>query len=568
MHQLKERVLDNIQLKNLPHDVQAEILSIDDDRSKEILFKKTAIDNFLLNIDALLVKGGYLKAFALLYVALRENVIPGHENQCNAYYKLVASLHMLGRKSDAARIFYRCFNYIMRPSFNKNLFPPEVDDAYFNALSFKDAHLANILRPCSLFGPSSDFSKAERRIEAILETAFTQYPYPLPHAQGPTKQSQYPTGPIESPDVDFAALNPRVFLAFPRYHFGTGANQEINLTNDLVDTAKNSGVFAGYYPTDLIHLDYDWLPPQQINGLKYNRSPELLDSEVRKMEAEIQDSQPNIFLFYVICPPTENTIQPSHVKYLCDKYNMKSVAFMSDDFITFPNNAFDPWAPHVDRLATCSATYSRAHNSEYFNKAFCALHPFDEQSYFDVDEARNKPYDFVFCGIAKRFRTIFLHAIRKTDINFKLLDQNGSLAWNGRLSYENYIQILLSGKTTLNTGYRDANINILTGRSFEAILAKCLLLEQEGTPLFEYFIPYIHYIPVSNIHQVIHYIKFFAKHEHWRQRITQGALDWFMRHYSSACFWNHLVYHTLVRPDDVPSMRRRSDLFNVLDTVI
>ena len=559
MHQLKERVLDNILLKNLPHDVQAEISSIDDDRSKEILFRKSAIEDFLLNIDALLVKGSYLKAFALLYVALRENVIPGLENQCNAYYKLVASLHMLGRKSDATRIFYRCFNHILRPSLNKNLFPPEVDDAYFNALSFKDARLAHILRPCSLFGPSGDFSKAEKRIEAILEAVFAQYPYPLPHAQSLTEQSQYPTGPIESPDVDFEAFKPRVFLASRRYFLGTETSQEISLLKYFMATAKQSGVFAGYYPSDLILFDAPWLSPAQIDGVTYTRSPELVNTEVKKMEAEIQACRPNIFLFYINSTLTENMIQPSHVQYLCKKYNMKSVAFIADDHISCPHNAFDPWAPHVDRIAICSATYSSAHNSAYFNKAFCAINPFDEQSYIDADEARNKQYDFVFCGSAYNYRNVFFHAIRQTDINFKFHGMDDYII-NNRLPFENFIQMLLSGKTTLSTGYRDVNINIQVGRSFEAILAKCLVLEQEGTPLFEYFIPYIHYIPVSNIHQVIHYIKFFAKHDHWQKRITQGAFDWFMRHYSSARFWNHLVYHTLVRPDDVPSMRRRSGL--------
>jgi spore maturation protein CgeB len=85
------------------------------------------------------------------------------------------------------------------------------------------------------------------------------------------------------------------------------------------------------------------------------------------------------------------------------------------------------------------------------------------------------------------------------------------------------------------------NFRIVTARVIEALCAKGLLLEEIGSDVEELLVPFIHYVPFSNLHQFVAYSQYFQKHEDRRQEIADAGHDWSQKHFSSKQFWAQLI---------------------------
>lgn len=166
--------------------------------------------------------------------------------------------------------------------------------------------------------------------------------------------------------------------------------------------------------------------------------------------------------------------------------------------------------------------------------------PFSEDS-MDWKAFKETERDISFCciGSDSRNRREFCSLIRRTKLHAKIVLHTRFK--KQAVSMGDYIKIFCRSKIVFNTGYTNPNESIITGRTVEAILCKALLLEEDGVSLSDYFIPWRHFIPVFNAHEVAIFAQFFAKNESYRQRIVEEAYSMHQLHYSSKIFWNAVL---------------------------
>ncbi|MBM2841982.1 MAG: hypothetical protein HW412_2510, partial [Bacteroidetes bacterium] len=88
---------------------------------------------------------------------------------------------------------------------------------------------------------------------------------------------------------------------------------------------------------------------------------------------------------------------------------------------------------------------------------------------------------------------------------------------------------------------RNPSTRIITGRVWESILAKALLLEEENDEIKNYFVPFVHFIPFRSVNQLETYIRYFETHEDARRRIVNEASAWFQRRFSKERVWHSLI---------------------------
>ncbi len=115
---------------------------------------------------------------------------------------------------------------------------------------------------------------------------------------------------------------------------------------------------------------------------------------------------------------------------------------------------------------------------------------------------------------------------------------------NGIDSMAKYIALYQNSKITFNTGCRNffngQYFYISTFRINEAIVNKCLLLEEGTMSCEDIYVPFVHYIPVYNRNDVMIYAQFFLKHEEWREKIVNEAYNFWQENYSYNNIWSEI----------------------------
>jgi hypothetical protein len=108
------------------------------------------------------------------------------------------------------------------------------------------------------------------------------------------------------------------------------------------------------------------------------------------------------------------------------------------------------------------------------------------------------------------------------------------------LSVSDYRAHLCRSRMVFNNGTITANQRILTGRAFETIYSGALLLEESGNDLDQLYLPWVHYLPFANVHQLTALAQYVQVREDIRQAITERALAWTRTYFAPADFWRHL----------------------------
>ncbi|OAN50272.1 hypothetical protein A6A04_02400 [Paramagnetospirillum marisnigri] len=167
----------------------------------------------------------------------------------------------------------------------------------------------------------------------------------------------------------------------------------------------------------------------------------------------------------------------------------------------------------------------------------CPSFPFDETRFAVEGVAKSR--ELFFVGTVSRQRQALVNAAGAAGMSgwCQLHNRKRDQA----PSYEEYIQGLLSSRLSLNNGRVAPNSYIVTGRTAESMLAGSLLLEDVGSPLDEYYVPWVHYVPFSSLHELIVLLRFFQSHEEERARIAEAARAQWRRHYSNRRHWAALL---------------------------
>ena len=151
-----------------------------------------------------------------------------------------------------------------------------------------------------------------------------------------------------------------------------------------------------------------------------------------------------------------------------------------------------------------------------------------------------KEYDLYYSGSNIRQRKIFIDAAIKSGLNVK--ENFGNLLSNKSPTYMEFLSNISKARMTFGNGYVKRNNILIAGRFIESLLSKTVTLYETGPDVNEFFIPFEHYVPVSNIHDFVKSAQYLKLNSTLLDKISFSAYNYYSENYSSRLFWNYITY--------------------------
>lgn len=266
---------------------------------------------------------------------------------------------------------------------------------------------------------------------------------------------------------------------------------------------------------------------------------EEIAGALHRLEGEVAEFAPDVILIEANFLPTPRTLDPGWLEGLRARRGCKVVALVGDCYDDIPD-FFRIWGAVSDLVVLFNEETTYPVRSGFGEKAFlaCPL-PFDETLLAATED--DKTLDMVLVGTRHRSRDDLAMMLETHGVpllarlHFRLAAEAPSIA--------EYADLMRRARLTLNTGRVEPNrsLTILTGRCIEAIAARTVLLEEVGSAIDDYFLPFVHYVPYANAHQLVMFSQFLLKHDDYRRRMAEQAFAWYQSRYTSDRFWGTLL---------------------------
>lgn len=275
----------------------------------------------------------------------------------------------------------------------------------------------------------------------------------------------------------------------------------------------------------------------------------------RALDDALAAFRPDVLLFDGNFLPTDRTLDPSWLHAVRQAYGCRIVTVIADCYDAV-ENCYGAWVDASDLVVIFNAEATAPYLSGQFDKAFlaCGL-PFDEQLFVPAADGKTDIMALVGSNTRNRDDLVTVLKAHAVPITARLHQR---LSGDAPDAHE-YAALMRAALMTCNTGRvpGSRSLSLVTGRCFEAILAKTVLLEEVGSRLDDYFTPFVHYVPYANAHQLVMFSQFLLAHDDVRTRIAEQAHAWHRAHYTSDRFWGALLARLgLTRaaaPDPVPA---------------
>jgi hypothetical protein len=272
-----------------------------------------------------------------------------------------------------------------------------------------------------------------------------------------------------------------------------------------------------------------------LYDLRHERDPNDLADAITALDLELAQFRPHIVMFDGNFLSHSRTITPA---YFADRHlwGFKLVVVIGDQYDTQPN-FFGHWASQADLVIAFnrrSTHFLVADDAAKFLYWPCI--PIALSQYQNFANAQ-KIVDTCLIGTVKAGRELMATYMYSLGIrgHFVLHDRK-----NGVLSRDDYWRLTGQSKTVINSGTVTNVHSMVTGRAFEAMVLKSLVLEEVGNDLDKVFIPWVHYAPFANLNQAAMLVQYFAKHEEDRSAMVDAAYDWMNKYFSPEQFWQSI----------------------------
>ncbi len=327
----------------------------------------------------------------------------------------------------------------------------------------------------------------------------------------------------------------KVLLVMRRHFFNRPDSREHELAFFFRRTAEAVGMEVTFFPAE------PFLDPVMI-------TPDEQYAELDRLVRLILTTTPDLVIIDNLCMPTQGgefigrEVFREVFSELKRKMRFLLVAH-------YP----DAWAPHSQPTIQFVEGFSDViwqQNSEIkpsreTNRArmFNAPTPYLESVFRNQNGIKDIDGAFVGGVFDYNFpRAIWLTLVRerKLPCEIFLTNHTASGCPAGR-SVEEYGSFMSRIKISVDFSSRNESQKIMTGRAWESILSKCLLLEEDNDEIRRFFVPFVHYVPFRNLEELEGYLDFFLRHEDVRQQIVERAFLWYEQRFSMDKIWAGLI---------------------------
>jgi hypothetical protein len=387
------------------------------------------------------------------------------------------------------------------------------------ALGEDQPRVAEIMKPCPLFGRMQQ--TLDSRTAALIKTCLD------------TNLDRFDRGLLAPPTLipalpdDLTIKGQTILMVQNEFIHGSQANIRNDIADIYVDSAKHHG----------FRIIRSQAADQILHDPHLSRSPEVLRAGLARLDVEIEQVKPDIVMMDGNFLGHARTIEPAYFTARPSR-GFKLVITIPDLYDRKPN-VFDYWAGVADVVVHFNRRTSHVEASSHLAKA---LHwpglPF-EAHMFKPYAGADKTIDLCMLGSLNRGREYYARLMQGLGFPgyYLIHDRSGGQA----LSVEDYRARFAQAKLIFNNGTITPNQRIVTGRVFEAIYSRAVLLEESGSDVEQLYHPWVHYLPFANIHQFAALCQFMQHHEDRRQAMAQRALAWTHTHFAGRFFWASLL---------------------------
>jgi hypothetical protein len=365
-----------------------------------------------------------------------------------------------------------------------------------------------------------DFEKAFQNLldEKFREWETNQQPFPrylksLADAQSPQDQ----------------AKGKRILFLIPQHIMSSKQFIECDFEDHLLETAANAGADVDVFYTD------------RCSYPDINLDPEVSKAELELLAAKIEAWVPDVIVFDGNYLPSKDTLNPAYLEKLKAKCGFKLIVFIGDAWGSHWVPAGDKWGEVCDLIFHFAPETPLATEGKYPEKLFWSAYPVNKRNFF---QDAVKKYDISFVGtyvsvLRPFWLTIALKIAKDLNLNHRLLPHKR--AAGVALTMEEYATVLRQTKMVLNFSTRLGPLKAMTGRTWQALTAGTVLLEEENSLISAYFVPFVHYIPFSTQNELAYSIEFFSRNPHSALKVGNAASAFCKSRYSSEAIWSRLV---------------------------
>ncbi|MBI4663442.1 MAG: glycosyltransferase [Verrucomicrobia bacterium] len=331
----------------------------------------------------------------------------------------------------------------------------------------------------------------------------------------------------------------KILLVLRKLFLGRADSREHELGVFFQASARAVGLETLFFPAD------PFLNPTSV-------TPETQYSELDRLARLILSAKPDLVIFDDLCNrKTEGDyIAPEVYKSVLTTLKAKQpftlVGFYPDSWTPATIRTIEYVRPFIDVVWHLSHFQSQAESHPTGARMFWAPVPYPENLF--QPGAGGKDMGAAFVGSLFDYncpRGIWLSLIRLQNIPCQLVlsthTTSGSKAGVTPAEYAAFMSRL---RMSVNFSARTTDRKIMTGRAWESIISKSLLLEEDNEEIKRFFVPFVHYVPFRNIHELQTYIRFFDRNETPRRAIAERAFDWFREVFSKERIWSELILGT------------------------
>lgn len=383
-------------------------------------------------------------------------------------------------------------------------------------------------------GEDTDKELSDSAIKDRLDRSF--YEWEEAGSTVPHMNTYNPTN-VSDTEIELKCQK-KLLLIMRKYFFYNPKINEQFRRHELPYHLENTAKALGFDVT------YSWAEPFM--------RPDCFSIEEQIVEFDkllnlIMLNRPDIILFDAFC---ENEVPGEYlgtialknaISALKEKIGFKFVVFYPDAWMESSKKAMEIVKPLVDVFWVNSTPLDDTRFKML--RTYVAPIPYSDNVVEVVPE--RKDINTAFLGSVQPYnylRAIWLTLIKKESIPCQLFITNHiAKECHAGSTVDEYFNFMSRIKVTVNFAARQPGVVCITGRSWESIIAKSLLLEEDNREIRRFFAPFVHFIPFKTIHELDSYIRFFEKHEDIRQKIADRAFTWYRKLYSKEKLWYNLI---------------------------
>jgi hypothetical protein len=176
--------------------------------------------------------------------------------------------------------------------------------------------------------------------------------------------------------------------------------------------------------------------------------------------------------------------------------------------------------------------------------------PFDPSFYAEAPAGRGGARFFGSVAGYNFTRSVWLLLAERLGTPVTVTASNhGASDLDAAADYQRYADGLMASRISLNFSGRNLSTHITTGRVFESVLARSLLLEEANAATPNFLVPFVHYVPFASAPELDAAVRLFLEDEEARLRMVEAARRWMDENYAPEIVWRTLVGFALGLPD-------------------